>query len=148
MFSSVLMVCTGNICRSPMAEYLLKDRWQRSGVVVGSAGTAALVNHPADDEAMTVMQDHGVDMRSHRARQLQSQLVAEHELILTMESHHARWLMSRFPTARGRVYAVTHWVPNHDQVPDPYCQGRRAFERTWDILVPAIDSWVERLAGP
>lgn len=145
MFSSVLVVCTGNICRSPMGEYLLRQRWAAADCRVGSAGTAALVNHPADDEAQAVMQEHGIDMAGHRARQATSDLIASHDLILTMEDHHARWLLSRYPTARGRVFPMLQWVQRDAPVPDPYCQGRAAFERTWDLLDQAVDSWVSRL---
>ena len=145
MFESVLVVCTGNICRSPMGEYLLRARWERPGARVSSAGTAALIHHPADDEAMAVMAEHGVDMSPHRARQVTTALVAGHDLILTMEEHHTRWLLSHYPEARGRVYPMLHWVESGAPVPDPYCQGRAAFERTRALLEPAVDAWIERL---
>jgi len=128
-----------------MGEYLLRHRWQSADGMVGSAGTAALVNHPADDEAMAVMNEQGIDMSAHRARQLTEQLVASHDLILTMEGHHARWLHSRFPAARGRVYPMMQWVEKDAPVPDPYRQGRAAFEHTWKLLDGAVDSWVKRL---
>ena len=145
MFESVLVVCTGNICRSPMGEYLLRQHWGRAAARIASAGTAALVNHPADPDACAVMSGQGIDMAAHRARQLDAAMVAEHELILTMEPHHQRWVQQRFPTARGRVYPMTHWLPGQDPVVDPYCQGREAFEHCWTQLEPAVASWVERL---
>ncbi len=145
MFESVLVVCTGNICRSPMGEYLLRERWKKPAAKVGSAGTAAMVNWPADEDAQAVMAEHGIDMQAHRARQLTSALVTSHDLILTMEDHHARWLLNRFPQARGRVYPMLHWLKGDAPVPDPYCQGREAFERTWELLEPAVDAWVGRL---
>ncbi len=145
MFESVLVVCTGNICRSPMGEYLLRQRWKHPAGKVGSAGTGAMVNWPADENAQAVMMDHGIDMADHRARQLTSALVTSHDLILTMEDHHSRWVLGRFPEARGRVYPVMHWLKGDAPVPDPYCQGREAFEQTWELLEPAIDAWVSRL---
>lgn len=145
MFDSVLVVCTGNICRSPMGEYLLRERWGKTAAKVGSAGTAALVSWPADDDAQAVMQEHGIDMSTHRARQLDRELVRSHELILTMEDHHARWLLGHFPEARGRVYSMLHWLQTEASVPDPYCQGRAAFAQTWELLEPAVESWLQHL---
>ena len=145
MFDSILVICTGNICRSPMGEYLLRHRLGRPQVRVASAGTAALVQHPADADAIAVMRAHGIDMEAHRARQVTGELLAAHELVLTMEEHHSRWLLGRFPTARGRVFPIRHWVQAEGAVPDPYCQGREAFEQTWTLLEEAVDAWVQRL---
>ncbi len=144
MFSSILVVCTGNICRSPMGEHLLRDRWRKPGARVSSAGIAALVGYPADEHAIAVMQEHGIDVGEHRARQLNSELAFSHDLILFMDTSHERWIQTRLPAARGRVYAMTKWLPQ-DEVPDPYMRGRNAFEQTYAELDAAVNSWLQRL---
>lgn len=144
MFSRVLTVCTGNICRSPMAEYLLRAFWQKPGVHVASAGVGALVNHPADPQGMSVMARHDIDMSEHRARQMNGAMAEQSDLILVMEPGHAQWLFKNYPATRGRVYSMTEWLPEAE-VPDPYQRGEEAFVRCFSLLDRAVASWLERL---
>lgn len=80
MFNNVLMVCTGNICRSPYAEYVLAAR--APGVGVGSAGLSALVDEGADATGVEVARERGVDMGPHIARQLRTPLVADRKSVV------------------------------------------------------------------
>lgn len=144
MFSSILIVCTGNICRSPMGEFLLRDRWTKPGVRVASAGVGAMVGWGADEDALTVMQRYGIDMDAHRARQLTSELLTSHDLILVMEDEHAQWINRRMPTARGRVHLMSKWE-GEAGVPDPYRRGLPAFEACYAQLDRCVDSWLKRL---
>ena len=88
MIQSLLTVCIGNICRSPIAEGLFRHYAEENGLdmQVSSAGLGALVNHPADPFSVELMDEIGIDITQHRARQITPQIVAESELIITMES--------------------------------------------------------------
>ena len=134
MFSTILTVCTGNICRSPMAEAVLADRLRRRGVaaVVQSAGIAALVGHPADAIAVALMAERGLDISGHRARQLTPGLIRSFELILVMEKGQQRAVEAILPSARGRVQCLGHW--GGFDVEDPYRHGRPAFERSLVLI--------------
>lgn len=145
MFDSVLVVCTGNICRSPMGEFLLRKRWNKPGAKVASAGVGALVGYPADDLAIAVMDEQGVDMREHRAQQLVQPMVSAYDLILVMEKSHQSWINERLPISRGRVHAMTKWL-SEEEVPDPYRQGRMAFEQCYQQLDVCVNSWLERIS--
>lgn len=145
MFSSILVVCTGNICRSPMGEYLIRTRWQQPNAQVASAGVGALQGYPADDHAIAVMQEYGIDMQEHRAQQLVQPLISAYDLILVMEKGHEDWVNQRFPTARGRVHSMSKWTQD-DEVPDPYRRGRAAFEACYAQLDGCVNSWLERIA--
>lgn len=132
-----LMVCVGNICRSPLAEVEFRRRhpdWQ-----VASAGLAALVHHPADPLACAVGEVAGLDLSGHRARMLSSAHVHEADLILVMTAGQLRELLGRWPEARGKAYRIGHWI-NRD-VDDPYQHPREAFEQAHADIVAGLAAW-------
>jgi protein-tyrosine phosphatase len=139
VFNRILMVCTGNICRSPMAEVLLARRLHDRGItaVVESAGIAALVGHGADPMAQALMGARGLDLAQHRARQLTAELLRSFELILVMETGQQRAVEASHPSARGRVHRIGR-IGKFD-VPDPYRQGRAAFERSLELIERGLD---------
>jgi low molecular weight protein-tyrosine phosphatase len=139
MFSRILTVCVGNICRSPMAQAELRARLRGRGLeaVVESAGIAALVGRPADPIAQELMLARGMDISSHRARQLTPDLIRSFELILVMDLEQQRAVEGILPGARGRVHRIGRWG-NFD-VPDPYRLDREAFERSLGLIVRGID---------
>ena len=140
--SSVLVVCMGNICRSPMGEYLLKAALPNH-IRVSSAGLGALIGHPADDHAIALMQAQGMDISGHRARQITAALVADHELIVVMTQRQKEQLEMEFPSARGRVFRYGHW--SQSDVADPYQLDRAAFEAAYELIHEATPLWAAKL---
>jgi len=134
-FKRVLIVCVGNICRSPMAEAIWAERLGRltgGEVTVESAGIGALVGKPADEIAQQLMTERGLDLSRHRARQLTPELAMKAELILVMEEGHRRAVEQLIPMARGRVHRLGRWG-NFD-IPDPYRRPRAAFEEALALI--------------
>jgi protein-tyrosine phosphatase len=141
MFERILVVCVGNICRSPMAAALLARRLSKRAppIVVESAGIAALVGRPADPIAVELMRDRGLDISSHRARQLTEQLLVKTDLVIVMQQGHVRSIETSFPHARGRVHRIGRW--GSFDVPDPYGQPRAAFERALEQIERGIEDF-------
>ncbi len=140
MFSSLLVVCTGNICRSPMAAALFAEHGIRSGktLEVASAGTAALIGRPSPTEAVELMAARGLDISGHRGQQLTEPLALRHELILVMESAHQRYIESRWPVLRGRVRLLS---ARGSDVVDPYGRSREAYEQSLAQIEQGVEDW-------
>lgn len=85
---TVLVVCTGNVCRSPYIEYRLRDALGDSGIAVHSAGTAALVGNPVDPAVAGLLDKHGIDSSGFVSRQLTPEMVREADLVLTATRAH------------------------------------------------------------
>jgi len=140
----ILVVCIGNICRSPMAEALLRDALRRQEeIIVESAGLGALVGHAADKHAVDLMKERGVDITAHRARQLHPDMVAAADLILVMEAAHKTSIDTAEPTARGKVHRLCEWQDK--DIDDPYRQSKAAFADALKNIEIGVADWVERL---
>lgn len=144
MFDSVLMVCAGNICRSPTAEYVLKSKLTDKNVTVSSAGLTALVAKPADAMAQKIALSHGVVMDTHQGQQLSTQLIAANSVILVMEQRHLNDVHSRYPEARGKTFLLGKWIDNAE-IPDPYRQSQEAFEHVYALIDSACSAWQKYL---
>ncbi|WP_070990085.1 low molecular weight protein-tyrosine-phosphatase [Halofilum ochraceum] len=143
MFQSVLCVCTGNLCRSPMAAVLLADRLGADGPSVASAGTGAVVGEPAAEHARAAVAARGLDLEGHRARQVTASLLREHELVLAAEGSHVRALLRIEPAARGRVYRLGHW--RDMDIADPIGRDYADFVTCLDEIAGCLEDWVGRL---
>lgn len=138
---SILVVCIGNICRSPMGEALISTALPH--LKVTSAGVGALVGQPADPLARELMAERGLDIESHRARQLTSQMCQEADLMLTMDEEQRLHISQRHPFTRGKLFRLGE-VARVD-IPDPYRFGRSAFEEALQLIDAGAAAWVERI---
>ena len=144
MFDSVLVVCAGNICRSPTAEYVLKSKLQDKSIDVSSAGLTALEGKPADAMAQKKALEQGIDMSAHAGRQISSSLVMQNSVILVMEKRHLDDLCSRYPQARGKTFLLGKWIGDKE-IPDPYRQSEEAFKHVYDLIDSACSAWQKYL---
>lgn len=147
MFRKVLTVCTGNICRSPAAEFLLRQRVGEVGRAIEtcSAGTGALVNHPVEETTRALLLLRGVDLSQHRASQLTRQRLRWADLILVMERHHRDAVVAVDPAARGKTFLLGHWTKT--EIPDPYLRGDAAHAEALRRIEAALDPWVRKLCA-
>jgi protein-tyrosine phosphatase len=147
MFQRFLMVCVGNICRSPMAAAVLEARLGELGHEgrVESAGIAALVGSPASPLARELMRERGLDISAHRARQLTREMLGEFDLVLVMEDAHRRVVEQMHPPARGRVQRLGRF--GDFDVPDPYGGPRAEYERALGLIDRGIAEYEGKLWG-
>lgn len=143
MFNRILVVCIGNICRSPLAEAALRQL-APVGVSVQSAGLGALVGQPADPESLRQGQLHGLDLSQHVARQLTPALCAESDLILVMEDEHIDAVCRLSPSARGKVMLLGRWESGK-QIPDPYRKSAEVFAHTYQLIAASSEQWARKM---
>lgn len=158
MVFRILFVCTGNTCRSPMAEGLCRSflghfRLQRE-VEVASAGLSALDGGPASREAVALMGEKGIDLSGHQTAGLTAAKVQWADLILTMEEQHRRRLLERFPEAAAKAFVLKEYVATPADgvaatgtgrkgagsfdIPDPFGQSTEAYRRCARELASAV----------
>ena len=144
MIRHILIVCVGNICRSPMAEAVLRHELRgQEQVTVESAGLGALVGEPASEHAFALMQERGLDISSHRAQQLTPEQAKNADLILVMTTSQKKAIETNDPAARGKVFRLGEWLG--EDIPDPYRHPREAFEVALELIDKSIADWGERL---
>ena len=129
-----------------MAEALLRAHApEGSDVAITSAGIAALVEEPADSNAVRLMQDRDLDITAHRARQLTAEMVLASDLILVMEGGHQQQIYSLAPAARGRVQMLGKWLDR--EIPDPYKKSPEYFEHVLGLIEQDVKAWSKKLWG-
>ena len=140
-FDNILVVCVGNICRSPMAEALLRQRFPNKDI--DSAGVGALVGHPADPAALEIMAKQDIDITSHIAKQIDENLAKTADIIFTMSDGQTKWIEERWPFCRGKTFKLGHWM-NKD-IADPYKHEMRAFKTAYQDIVDSLEQWTDKV---
>lgn len=141
-FENILVVCVGNICRSPMAEALLKQRFPNK--IIDSAGVGALVGYSADPAALEIMSQHKIDITNHVAKQIDELLAKKYDLIFTMSDGQTKWIEERWPFCRGKTFKLGHWT-NKD-IADPYKHEKIAFETAHQDIIEGIAQWADKIS--
>lgn len=150
---SVLMVCTGNICRSPTAEVVLRHKLEHAGLAervhVASAGTTDYhVGSPADHRSAGHAQLRGYDLSRHSARQVRAADFERFDLLLAMDHGHLKELQDACPPQhRGKLRRLMEFAPAGlaDEVADPYYGGKQGFETVLDHVEAACDGLVRHI---
>jgi len=146
----ILMVCLGNICRSPLAEGILKNKTQNLDVYVDSAGTASYhVGNLPDSRSIEIANKNGIDLTDQRARQFSEKDFDDFDKIYAMDTNNYSNIISlaRNQSDRDKVDVILNELnpKSYDSVPDPYYGAGDGFQIVYEMLDNACDAIVEKL---
>lgn len=149
MMKTILFICTGNICRSPMAAALMRERIAELGladqVQVESAGVWAEEGFGASTHAVTVLAERGVDLRGHQSQAVTMRLLAQADIVLVMEEAHRRSIFYLAPQHLGKVFLLTEMSGQHDDIADPYGRSLDDYARTAQQLAALIEAGLPKI---
>ena len=152
MKKNILFVCTGNSCRSVMAEGLFKhlvESGPSNGFTVGSAGVGALDGYPASQETVKVMKEHGIDVSEHRSRHLTAAMARAAEKIFVMEQMHRDAILESWPDMGEKVHLLTEFASDEKQrsmeldIPDPIRMPDGFYKNVFRVILECVERIAE-----
>jgi len=144
---NILFVCTGNTCRSPMAQGLLDDMAKKRGLnlEVKSAGIFALDGQRASEEAVEVLKEEGIDISNYKANIIYEDLVEDADLILTMTKSHKEALLSKYDFLKGKVFTLKEYAYGiEEDVLDPFGKSVDVYRRTKEDIKKALEEIIKK----
>lgn len=146
---SVLLVCTANMCRSPLAEGLLREAARADGDLddwlIASAGVAAYPGQEPMPESVQVAAERGADIRRHRSEPITADLLDRFSLVLVMEQRHRQMIEGAFPQAAGKVELLTEVAGEQGDVDDPVGKGIQHYQVMADRVSSLLEGGMERI---
>jgi protein-tyrosine phosphatase len=144
---SVLVVCDGNHCRSPLGEVLLRHA-AGGALAVSSAGLSALEGVPADAEAQRLAAEHGFDLAAHRGRQITAGMASAADLILVMDERQKHDCTRLAPKGDGKILLLGQWRPaGAREIPDPFRQSAEIFRAVYQQISQSVQDWLPYLVS-
>ena len=149
-YKNILVVCMGNICRSPVAAAMLKQQLPEKEIK--SAGLTAMVDQGVEPTARALAETDGLDVSRHKAQQLTPEHLQWADLILVMSQNQRSLIGNKDPAAMGKTMLLGHWIKaagtranNGADIPDPYKKSADVFEHVHKLIQQAIGLWAQKI---
>lgn len=144
----ILFVCTGNTCRSPMAQVIGESIAVREGLDIScaSAGIAAYGSFPASENAVNAAKKLGLDLSGYQSCQVTPHAVERADLILTMTSSHKVVLTRNFPEFAGKIFTLRQYAEGSERdIPDPFSMGQEVYDQCAGLLKELLEKTMEKV---
>ena len=143
----VVFICSGNICRSPIAEAMLSAMIEKQGLDLeaSSAGTLGIEDHAADPDAIKAVGEEGIDLRNHRSRGVSRDIIEDAFAVIVMGPEHEEGLGARYPDTRDSIVRLWEYCPagrEAGEIEDPLGRGLDEFRRIRDVIREGLDNWL------
>ncbi len=148
---TILFICTGNICRSPMAAGLMQHKLEREGraqdLAVGSAGVWTVDGRRASEYSISEMASRQIDISRHQSRSLTAAILREADLVLTMTRNHAEAIRAEFPAYARRVYTLAEMAGREFDIQDPIGGAQSDYARAAEEIETLIEEGYPQIMG-
>lgn len=150
----LVFVCSGNICRSPMAAVIAARKFAETDIEhrIISAGTLGLMNRRAADNAIKAMEEIGLDLTQHRSQSANSGLLNMADVIVVMSPMHTRHILRQSPALRPKILELWRLAPPEkygklDEIADPVGQDLQTFRACRDLIIDCTDAWIASITS-